>query len=260
MYRIFSLIICLFVLNSVSPAQEQIKPNPEFYHTWLQRDFYEGLMSGKTPIELHSLFELVTHVYFYENNERILIGSFWEGVHQLFKVINKDTIEVLYPGTNKIEFVLTMTVINDKTVLVIKREDKTYFLASLDAKYHVESGIDYFINDKFLAGNYIAVEDSSIKITFTSEGTVFGLNNFNEYRIPVVGVFIPREFDCVLFHEILTKPHSKKVKDHLLLHWEKSNDKIVLYNVSKRTDDFDAHGKYIGSKILDKYLTLKKVD
>lgn len=260
MKRISLLLMNLFFFCSIILSQEEIKPNPEFYHTWLQRDFYEGLMNGKTPNESHSDLDLVTQVYFYENSERILIGSFWEGAHQLFKVINKDTIEVPIPGTNKIAFVLTLIVINDKTVLVINDGDKTYSFAALDDKYHVESGINYFINDKIFTGNYIAVEDSSIKITFTSEGTVFGLNNFNEYRIPVVGVFIPREFDCVLFHEILTEPHSKKVKDHLLLHWEKSNDKIVLYNVSKRADDFDVHGKYIGSKILDKYLTLKKVD
>ncbi|MFA4923728.1 MAG: hypothetical protein WC557_06005, partial [Ignavibacteriaceae bacterium] len=131
MKRISFLLVTLFLLTDTFFPQESIKPNPEFYHTWLQRDFYEGLMNGKTPNELHSLLALVTHVYFYENSESILIGSFYEGVHQLFKVINRDTIEVPYPGTNKIEFVLTLTVINDKTVLVIKREDKTYFLASL---------------------------------------------------------------------------------------------------------------------------------
>ncbi|MCK9426198.1 MAG: hypothetical protein M0Q21_09180 [Ignavibacteriaceae bacterium] len=259
MKRISFLLVTLFLLTDTFFPQESIKPNPEFYHTWLQRDFYEGLMNGKTPNELHSLLALVTHVYFYENSESILIGSFYEGVHQLFKVINRDTIEVPYPGTNKIEFVLTLTVINDKTVLVIKREDKTYFLASLDDKYHVENGIDYFINDKFFTGNYVAAEDSSLKITFTSDGGVKGLNNFNEYRVPVVGVFVPRDFDCVSLNEIITEPGRRKVKDHLLLYWEKSKDTLILYNVSPSLEDEMDHEKH-DIKIGDKYLTLKKVD
>ncbi|MDP1993844.1 MAG: hypothetical protein Q8K40_01220, partial [Ignavibacteria bacterium] len=177
-----------------------------------------------------------------------------------FKVINKDTIEVFYPGRDRTEFVLTLERINDKTVLDIKGGDKKYLLASLDDAYHAHSGVDYFINDKFFTGNYIAEEDSNIKITFTSNGTIYGLNNFNKYVIPVVGVHIPRDFDCVLFHEIVTEPHSKKVKEHLMMHWKKSEDGIILYNLSKSSHDPNDIERYIGTKILDKYLTLKKVD
>jgi len=255
------LLVILFFLSSASLAQEQLKPNSEFYHTWLQYDLYEHLMSGKTPSEFQSPLNLVAQVYFYENSKRILIGNFYEGVHQQFKVKNKDTIEVTYPGTNKIEFVLTLTAINDKTVLVIKREDKTYFLASLDDKYHVENGIDYFINDKFFTGNYISEDDSTQKITFTSDGKVIGIDNFNEYTLPIEGVPLPREYDIVLLFVI--NKATGRINQNLttMMHWKKSKDKITLYKVSRNaTSECDVDGKFIGAKILGKYLTLKKVD
>lgn len=259
MYRVISLIIYLFVLNSISPAQEQIKPNPEFYHTWLQYDLYEHLMSGKTPHEFGADFNFVAQVYFLEDGERVLIGSFNEGVHYAFKILNKDKIEVFYPGTNRTEYVLALAKINDKTVLDIKGGDNKYLLAPLADEYHAHSGVDYFVNDKFFTGNYIAEEDSNIKITFTSDGRFMGIENFNEYYIHVGRNFFPKDFDSVLLSEIVTNERGKKVKDHLLLHWKKLEDKLILYNVSPSPEDMIDHGKY-DMKVLDKYLTLKKVD
>ena len=259
MYRIICFLVGLFVLSSVLLAQEQIKPNPEFYHTWLQYDLYVHLMSGKTPNEFPSPFNFVAQVYFPENSDRVLIGSFNEGAHYQFKVINKDTIEVFYPSRDRTEFVLNLEKINDKTILDIKSGNKKYLLASLDDAYHAHSGVDYFVNDKFFTGNYIAEEDSNIKITFTSDGRLMGIENFNEYYIHVGRNFFPKDFDSVLLSEIVTNEKSKKVKDHLLLHWKKLEDKLILYNVSPSPEDMIDHGKY-DRKVLDKYLTLKKVD
>lgn len=259
MKRISLLLMNLFFFCSLILSQEQIKPNPEFYHTWLQYDLYIHLMSGKTPNEFHSPFNFVAQVYFPENSDTVLIGSFNEGAHYQFKVINKDTIEVFYPGWDRIEYILTIEKINDKTILDIKSGDKKYLLASLDDEYHVHSGVDYFVNDKFFTGNYIAEEDSNIKITFTSDGRFMGIENFNEYYIHVDRNFFPKDFDSVLLSEIVTNERGKKVKDHLLLHWEKLKDKLFLYNVSPSPEDEIDHEKY-DMKILDKYLTLKKVD
>ena len=259
MKRISYLLVTLFLLTDIFFPQESIKPNPEFYHTWLQYDLYVHLMSGKTPNEFHSPFNFVAQVYFPENSDTVLIGSFNEGAHYHFKVINKDTIEVFYPGRDRIEYILTIEKINDKSILDIKSGDKKYLLASLDDEYHAHSGVDYFVNDKFFTGNYIAEEDSNIKITFTSDGRVLGLNNSNEYYIHVGRNFFPKDFDSVLLSEIVTKERGKKVRDHLLFHWKKLGDKLILYNVSPSPEDMIDHGKY-DMKILDKYLTLKKVD
>lgn len=260
MKRISLLLINCFFFYSVILSQEQIKLNPEFYHTWLQYDLYEHLMSGKTPHEFGEDFQLVSQVYFPNNGGRILIGSFYEGVDYKFKILTKDKIEVFYPGKSKTVYVLSLVKINDKTVLKIEGEDKKYLLASLDDKYHAHSGMDYFINDKFFTGNYVAEEDSSLKITFTSDGRITGLNNFNEYRVPVAGVLIPRDFDCVFLYEIITESGSKKVKDYIMFHWKKSDNGITFYNLSKSSNDPQNIGRYYDTKILDKYLTLRKVD
>jgi len=253
------LLMNLFFFCSLILPQEQIKPNPEFYHTWLQYDLYEHLMSGKTPNEFHSPFNFVAQVYFPENSDKVLIGSFNEGVHYEFKVINKDTIEVLYPGQDRKEYVLTLQKINHETILVVRSGNIKYLLASLDDEYHAHSGVDYFVNDIFFTGNYIVEEDSTIRITFSSDGGVLGINSFNEYYIHVGRNFFPKDFDSVLLHEIITKGNTKKVKEHMLLHWKKSGDKLILYNISPPPENSCGYEIY-DMKILDKYLTLKKVD
>lgn len=261
MNRISYLLVCLFFLSSVSPAQELIKPNPEFYHTWLWADFYSGLMNDKTPCQLYPLPNHTMQLYFNKNENEVLYGTFHEGITKKFRVLSKDTIEVIDAENKSKRLIICLSKIKEQSNLVIQNEGKTFIYSALDDKYNFRHGVDYFINDKYFTGNYISEDDSTQKITFTSDGRVMGINNFNEYTLPIEGVPLPREYDIALLFEINKATGRRDKNLTIMMHWKKSKDKITLYNVSSNaTSEYDFHGKFIGAKILDKYLTLRKVD
>lgn len=261
MNRISYLLVSLFLLSSVSLTQEQIKPNPEFYHTWLWTDFYESLMNNKTPYELYPLPIHTMQLYFDKDENEVFYGTFHEGITKRFRVISNDTIEIIDAENKSKKLIIYLSEIMGQPNLVINDEGKTFFYSALNDKYNFRDGVHSFINDKFFTGNYNSEDDSTQKITFTSDGKVMGIDNFNEYTLPIEGVPLPREYDIALFFVVNKTTGRRDQKLTTMMHWEKSNDKITLYNVSSNvTDEYSTDGKFIGAKILDKYLTLKKVD
>ena len=126
----------------------------------------------------------------------------------------------------------------------------------LDKRYYTKGkGVDYFINDRLIAGNYVSTEDPTLKVIFSFDGKITGLKNFTEYSIPKFGIGLPLDFNTII---LTSKDNGKRESE--VFHWKKSGDKITLYNISKSSDDEMDGGRYLDSKILDKYLELRKIE
>lgn len=258
MIKIYFVHAFVALLSFISFSQERIKVNTYFYHTWLQMDFHKGIINGKTPCELNSYIDHFMQVYLCTNSDKVFMGNFNEGVKYSFKIRSTDTLEVINSRNDEGVCILYLSKVENKPVLIIEDRGKKIFFISLEEKYHVPHGVEHFINDNFFAGKYFAVEDSA-RIIFTTEGGISGINNFNEYNVIVDRNFLPWHFDTVLLLEIEANGN-KKVRNSTLYHWKKFKDKIILYNISKQNDETDINLKYVNSKILNKYLTLEKIN
>ena len=260
-------MIVVILTNFSAVSQEKVTLNHDFYHIWLWSDFYKALMSNKTPCELYPLPSHTMQLYFNKDKDEVLYGTFHEGITKKFRVINKDTIEVIDAENKSKRLIIYLSKIMGQSNLVIKDEGKTFIYSALDDKYNFQNddknnfrnGVDCFINDKFFTGTYISETDSAQKIIFTSDGRIKGINDFNEYWLPIESVPLPREFDIISLEEIDTT-HGMKVINSILLNWGKTNNKIILHNISNSSDDPNDIERYLGSKILDHFLTLKKVE
>ena len=256
MKTILYLFCSLIATNILLFPQENSAINPEFYKTWLRYEFYNDIMQGKTPGESMKM-QPVMQLFFSQNKNTVLIGSFNEGLNREYKVVTPDTLEIYKQSNNgKLEFTISLSKENNETKLLVDDGNKKMIFKGLDKKYYDEGKVvDYFINDKLLAGEYVSTKDSTTKVIFTFDGKITGLKNFTEYSIPTFAIGMPINFDTI----ILTSKDNGKRK-HEVFHWKKSGDKITLYNISKLSDNEMDGGRYLNSKILDKYLELRKIE
>ena len=256
MKTILYLFCCLIAINILLFPQENSTINPEFYKTWLRYEFYSDIMRGKTPRESMKM-QPVMQLFFSQNKNTVLIGSFNEELDRKFKVVTPDTIEIYKQSNNKTpEFTISLFEDNNETKLLVDDGKEKMIFKGLDKKYYDEGkGVNYFINDRLIAGEYVSTEDSTTKVIFTFDGKITGLKNFKKYLIPIFGIGLPLDFDTI----ILAYRNNGKRK-HEVFHWKKSGDKITLYNISKSSDDEMDGGRYLNSKILDKYLELRKIE
>ena len=51
MYK--TIVLILMILSVTIFSQENRKLNPFFYNTWVEREYYEKIMTCKTPFELN---------------------------------------------------------------------------------------------------------------------------------------------------------------------------------------------------------------
>ncbi|MBU0473916.1 MAG: hypothetical protein KKF62_07100 [Bacteroidetes bacterium] len=245
-----AIILILMILSASIISQEDKKINPNFYNTWVESNYYEKIMSCKTPYELNSVENSIIELYFFESDNRILFASFYEGIKRNFTIENSDTIKTL--DLNGKESTIYLISDNNKTQLVVENREKTLYYIALEKKYYCSSGVQNLLRDMFLAGEYIVDSDSTKKVTFTPGGNVSGISDFNKYQIPIKGIPLPTKYDIVILQKV-----NKRVENSILLHWEIIKDEIILYNISK---SFDDDGNYLEPIILDKYLTLKKLN
>jgi|GEM_PF-2372531 len=243
-----AIILILMVLSASIFSQEEKKINPNFYNTWVESNYYEKIMSCKTPYELNSVGDNIIELYFYESENRILFSSFYGGIKRNFTIENSDTIKTLDLNGKK----STIYLISDKnkTQLVVENGEKTLHYNALEKKYYLPNGVQNLLRDMFFAGEYFVESDWTKKVIFSSDGNISGICDFNKYQIPIKGIPLPREYDIVLLQKV-----NKKVENSMLLHWKMTKDEIILYNLS---ESFDENGNYIEPVILDKYLVLKR--
>lgn len=249
-------ILCFTLsLSIIGLSQENKSINPEFYKTWLRYEFYSDIMQGKTPRESMKM-QPVMQLVFSQNKSTVLITSFTEGLNREYKVISPDTIKVYAALNNgKLDYTISLLRGGNETKLLVDNGKEKMTFRGLDKKYYYGSkGVEHFINDKLIAGKYILAEDPASEVTFSFDGKITGLKDFSEYTIPIFGIGLPTDFDTI----VLTSKVNGKRKSEVF-HWERSNNNIILYNISKSSENEMDGSKYSNSKILDKYLELRKI-
>ncbi len=248
-------VICLITiafLPVLTFTQEEAKLNPGFYNTWIEYDYYNELMNCKTPVDLKIRYNNI-QISIEKSPKPIFFRTLYEGIKRDYKIKNRDTIEVIDLDGN--ESLIYVTDDGNETKLVHSNKDTTLYYIALEKKYNVRNGVDHLINDMFLTGDYVAEPDTTVKVTFSTNGSFSGIGNYNKYSIPIKGVGLPTKFDIVLLLEI-----DKKVKNSILFHWEKTEDKLNLYNVRESQGGPNYLDKFVESEILDKHLTLMKIE
>lgn len=253
METLFNLVLFIsgFVLSSLEYAQNNI--SSEFYHTWLRYEYYIDICSGKTPRESMKE-EPIMQLYFFESKNKVLIGSFSDGMTRDFTIKNIDTILVfnLY-NAEIIDYTISLNHFENETILRVNDGKKTLSLIGLDKKYYRRDGVDCFINDKFITGDYISLTDSTLKVSFYTDGGIKGLKNYYRYWIPNILYELPKDFNTI---EFIYKQNGRNFSE--VFHWKKHNDSIIFYNLEKSSDPLVGF-EYRNAKILDKYLELKKI-
>ncbi len=252
-----SLIFSLFlvIINFTSLAQERVKLDPKFYRTWLRHEFYQDIMKGKTPRESMKM-EPLMQLYFFPDTNLVLIGSFVEGMQWNFTITGTETITIydLY-DKGKIEFTIFLfEQDNEKRLVVDDGIEKMVFIG-LDERYHNRNGVVPFINDRFITGDYVSADDSSLKVSFSSDGKVSGLKNYFEYGIPLFWIGLTEDFDMIILRYRL-----EGIRHFDGFHWKKSDDKLILFNIEPSDDDIDSEIRYRNAKILDKYVELIEIN
>ncbi len=249
------LLFTIILSASIVRAQTTAEINPDFKNTWLNTDFYNFIIAGKIPSEFPKDWKSIKQIYFDLTEGEVLMGTFREGMDYKYEASGKDSILLKIVGYSKNEFLCYLLYPNGYPELHLEGSCGNYSFRALDKKYNVRNGVDYFINDTYLTGTYKSVDSTNMTIVFNSDGTISGIDPFNEYRIPIKSVGVPVGINTVLLLRIV----NSKVRDSKLLHWERSGDRLLLYNLKETGEEETVAGRYADTEVMDLYLTLTKV-
>lgn len=255
MFNNLILLLLCIAINFPSFPECKDKLNPDFYRTWLRYEFYQDIMEGKTPLESMKM-QPIMQLYFYPDTNLVLIGSFNEGMKWNFTITGTDTITIYYLyGKGKVEFTIFLLEKNYEKRLVVDDGIEKMVFIELDEKYYCRNGVIYFVNDKLITGEYVSSEDSSIKVTFSTEGKVEGLYNYSKYDIPLVLFELPNDFDTIILR---CKARNSDCPE--VFHWKRSSNSFILYYLEPNSNDVNDGMRYYNAQIGDKYIELVNVE
>ncbi len=249
------VVLFLAVLHFTSLSQDNAILNTEFYRSWLRYEFYQDINSGKSPRESMKMQQIM-QVHFFKGKDSLLIGSFNEGMDLEFSVISPDTVFV-YEQFRKdnVEFIIYLHDYDNETRLIVDDGNEKMFFKGLEGRYNRRDGVVRFINDRLITGEYFSAEDSSLKVTFFTNGKVAGLKNYGEYWIPTIPWEHPKDFDTIILLYI-----SNGIRETDVYHKKKINNHLILYNTGKPP----VHNPNVfpgsDSIILDKFVELIKIN
>lgn len=252
MRKTYFIFIIICSLNSIVMASMNKDINPLFYNTWLRYEYFEDIKEGKTPRQSLRMQPLM-QLYFFEDANKLLYGSFNEGITAEYVVKCRDTLLVNKKfKESEVEFVLYLSNLNDETFLIVDDGNVETCFKRLDKKYYNINGVQYFVNDRFITGNYLLGNDSLSNCTFYYDGRVTGFQTYIEYQIPLVLFELPDEFDTILLRYI---SDGKKNTD--VFHWQKSGNNLE-FNYLSLQGNFDDPMQYKDAKITNRNILLRK--
>lgn len=237
---IYRIIFFLLILCEMTFPQQASKI---FFNSWVDRDFYNCITSGGTPVEC-TLKKPAKYLYFIPGTDSVLIASFVEGLKVKYSVKDPDTLIISRTYNPKIKYVITLSPGIDAAIILEEPDNVKTELVALDKKYYEREGAVRFVNDRYFSGIYTSGSDSSIKVTFTGEGKVSGIKDYDRYKIgimPVEGPF----FESVIFYK------GRNYQE--IYHWKRTGSKLTLYNLSEGEE---GNNTFFHRKITDKYLEL----
>jgi hypothetical protein len=228
---------------------------PSFFHTWLDYDYCKAIEAGNKPRELG--MKSIMQIYFLPDSSKVLMGSFNEGMYRNYIFKDNENVELL-DYKNEPSFLLTIKNEKGTPKLIINKWDKQFTLIPLDDKYYKINGVNSYINDKFIAGEYVSVDNETMKITFTTDGEVTGIGGFNKYDIPLFPFEFPKDLDIIIL-----RPIDRKPKEPLPLNWKKSGDRITFYELSSEPYEevmgIPVGMRFTNARPIKKYLELKRI-
>ncbi len=240
------MFLFFIILSGLSLPQRKAM-NEQFYNSWLRSKYFDEIQRGETPLECMKM-ESVMQLYFFKGTDSVLIGSFNEGIIKEYSVESYDTLIVRDPNDlGKPKFIISICNKNGLMLIIDDGYKKTKFKV-LEKKYYCRNGVDLFINDHFFTGVYESVTDSTLKVSFSRQGKIEGLDNVDNYRITKFAIDVPK-FETVTFY--LGNKFQKT------FHWQKSGANIILYNLSN--EDYN-NLPSPNSVISGKYLELVKIN
>ena len=171
---------------------------------WVLKDYTTDIEKTKSPLK--SAEKLTGLVSFYVDtifkNDSVKVAGSWnnhEGI--IFTVYSKKAeksnhlktdLQDYEEPSNYFEFGFETT--EKETILTLFHYDKSnklldskQFTKILDKQNNTDPtyGLQYFVNQKLVSGNYTMTDDKNAKskVTFTNDGTVTGFPNFKNYYI-----------------------------------------------------------------------------
>ena len=115
----------------------------------------------------------------------------------------------------------------------------------LNERYKTVNDINKFINDCLITGNYVSPEDSTLKVSFASDGTLIGLGKFNKYLISITTDGVPKTFNTIALSELIKTKLGPKFTNLHYFYWEKKDNRLVLYQTTEPTPNAKIQGKFI---------------
>lgn len=249
------IIICIFfsLYNTLFP-QENKSFNFKTNSIWLLEDYYNRLIQEQSPQKLYGMTDgQVMVIEFNDKENYVQFCNFHDLVtynysvidNNKIKVIDNDTINVSFWTKELVKSTITFEKINGISKIILENKDERNIFVPLSDRYHTVNDINKFINDCLITGNYVSSEDSTLKVSFESDGTLIGLGKFNQYLISITSDEVPKSFNTISLHELKKIKLASKITNVNYYYWEKKDNRVILYRTSEPTPNAKIQGKFI---------------
>jgi hypothetical protein len=236
-------------------SQENKSFNLKTNSIWLLEDYYNRLIQEQSPQKLYGLTDgQLIAIEFNDKENYLQFCNFYDVTRYSYSVINKNTLTVIDNDTinvtswtkELIESMITFEEINGITKIIFKNKDERKIFVRLNERYHTVNDINKFINDCLITGNYVSSEDSTLKVSFASDGTLIGLGKFKKYLISISTETVPKSFNTIALWELKeSKFGGMRVSNLNYFYWEKKDNRVILYRTSEPTPEAKIQGKFI---------------
>ncbi len=210
----------------------------EFLGWWLNKEFYDDLMSKKTPFQ--SRMGRIPYLFF-KKEHQVMVTTSNEGWYENTEV--KSENELIFEAFGR-HFSAKLEKKNsgDEIVLADKKGKKNRYIR-YPKKYRDSRPPDFLINEIHFAGKYIAQDSLGSELTFSIDGNLTGMKEYTKYFVGYSNSY-PPNFDIIRFSRA-------DFKNSKSFHWKYEEDVILLYHYNE-VDDMQY-------EIGELYLKLKKI-
>jgi len=262
MNKYIFIFLSVWIIGCTNAKKTQNKGNLQ--GNWVNQDVIDSLLKYKSfkNIDNYYCTEFIVHT----QDSIYFINGQIEGWESSYKTVNDTQIEVKEFGVEK----LTNFFINpEKTQLFIedKVNKKKHNFQRIKAYNWLKNANGIYeafpriINEKLFAGEYKVVNDTGNitdqKISFETDGTVKGINNFKRYKICINGdCQCIRDADMIEFSTDSKQNYFEPIGWDIPKGWAFKGDTLIFYNL-KNLSLPDEKGDYIKDGIYLKLLKRK---
>ncbi len=243
------LIIMSFLFSISVFAQSTHKSmiNANFYGYWLNVDYYNALTNGVTPREAYKYNEPYFEIALLKDNDKVEFTYYFNEISSSYFTV-KDSLIIFEDKFKNVTN--TLTLVNNEMLVLKNNKGITKNFIKYPGKYQRENLSDgsflphFLINDIFFKGDYITLDSLKREVSFTLDGKIKGMCDFDNYYVFANYLLGPRDYNS------LRLSNSNIKKSHKYFAWEKLNDTLTIFSI------IDTFG--LNYKKGDIFLKLKK--